>query len=100
MESGKRYVEFMGGADNVVSKARESFERASTAGLRKCSDTSSSPIPPIRRPANCRPTPSSTRLPDRIIDPAKRLSDGCPELRHGTPSFPIGGTASEDSIGR
>ncbi len=37
VEAGVRYVEFMGGADAVLAKARESFDRrASTAGWPRC----------------------------------------------------------------
>ncbi|HMW45008.1 MAG TPA: alkyl sulfatase dimerization domain-containing protein [Solirubrobacterales bacterium] len=99
VESGKRYVEFMGGADNVVSKARESFEKgeyrwvAEVLGHVVFADPANQEARELQADAFEQlgyQTESSTWRNAYLM--------GAQELRHGTPSFPIGGTASEDSI--
>lgn len=99
VESGKRYVEFMGGADNVISKARESFEKgeyrwvAEVLGHVVFADPANQEARELQADAFEQlgyQTESSTWRNAYLM--------GAQELRHGTPSFPIGGTASEDSI--
>ncbi len=61
VEQARRYVEFMGGAEAVLEKARASPSTpATTAGSPRSSTTSSSPSPRTRRRASCRPTRSSS----------------------------------------
>lgn len=99
-EAGQRYVEFMGGADEVLTRARECFERgeyrwvAEVTGRVVFSD------------------PSNQEARDLEADAMEQLAyqtesatwrnaylTAAQELRLGTPSLPItGGTASPDSI--
>ncbi len=99
VESGKRYVEFMGGAENVISKARESFEKgeyrwvAEVLGHVVFADPSNTEARELQADAFEQlgyQTESSTWRNAYLM--------GAQELRHGTPSYPIGSTASEDSI--
>ncbi len=60
VEQARRYVEFMGGAEAVLEKARASSTRATTAGSPRSSTTSSSPSRRTARRASCRPTRSSS----------------------------------------
>ena len=65
-EAAASYVEFMGGADAVLAKARDGLRRAaSTAGSPRSSTTSSSPTPRTRRRGSCRPTRSSSSATSR-----------------------------------
>jgi alkyl sulfatase BDS1-like metallo-beta-lactamase superfamily hydrolase len=98
-ESGRRYVEFMGGADNVITKARESFEKgeyrwvAEVLGHVVFADPSNTEARELQADAFEQlgyQTESSTWRNAYLM--------GAQELRHGTPSYPIGSTASEDSI--
>ncbi|HRV60314.1 MAG: MBL fold metallo-hydrolase [Solirubrobacterales bacterium] len=99
VESGKRYVEFMGGAENVVKMAGESFEKGEyrwvveVLGHVVFADPSNSEARELQADAFEQlgyQTESSTWRNAYLM--------GAQELRHGTPSFPIGSTASEDSI--
>ena len=57
----ERYVEYMGGADGVLERARRGLRRRRVPlGRPGASTTSSSPIPTTTTPAPCRPTPSSS----------------------------------------
>ena len=98
-ESGRRYVEFMGGAGKVVSMARESFEKgeyrwvAEVLGHVVFADPSNQEARELQADAFEQlgyQTESSTWRNAYLM--------GAQELRHGTPSYPIGSTASEDSI--
>ena len=61
VEAGTRYVDFMGGADAVVEKARVLVRgRRPAAGRRRCSTTWSSQSPTTPRRRRCSPTRSSS----------------------------------------
>ncbi|MBN8869681.1 MAG: MBL fold metallo-hydrolase [Solirubrobacterales bacterium] len=99
VESAKRYVEFMGGAENVVSKARESFEQgeyrwvAEVVGHVVFAD-------PSHQEARQLQADAFEQLGYRTESTTWRNAYlmGAQELRHGTPSYPIGSTASLDLI--
>jgi alkyl sulfatase BDS1-like metallo-beta-lactamase superfamily hydrolase len=99
VESAKRYVEFMGGAENVISKARESFERgeyrwvSEVVGHVVFADPSNQEARQLQADAFEQlgyQTESTTWRNAYLM--------GAQELRHGTPSYPIGSTASLDLI--
>jgi alkyl sulfatase BDS1-like metallo-beta-lactamase superfamily hydrolase len=99
VESAKRYVEFMGGAENVLAKARESFERgeyrwvAEVVGHVVFADPSNQEARELQADAFEQlgyQTESATWRNAYLM--------GAQELRHGTPSIPVGSTASLDLI--
>jgi len=74
--AAKRYVEFMGGADEVVAKARKSSRRASCVGPPRSSTTWCSRSPTTPRPGACWPTCSSSSATARRTAPGAASS--CP----------------------
>ncbi len=99
VESGKRYVEFMGGAENVIAKARESFDKgeyrwvAEVVGHVVFADPSNREARELQADAFEQlgyQSESSTWRNAYLM--------GAQELRHGTPSYPIGSTASVDAV--
>ena len=58
--AGKKYVEFMGGAEALLAKARQSFAEGSIAGSLRWSTIWSLPTPTTRKPVTCRPMPWSS----------------------------------------
>jgi len=99
VESAKRYVEMMGGAANVISKARESFDAgeyrwvAEVVGHVVFADPANQEARELQADAFEQlgyQSESSTWRNAYLM--------GAQELRHGTPSFPIGSTASIDLI--
>jgi len=100
VESATRYVEMMGGAENVITKARDSFEKgeyrwvAEVVGHVVFADPSNQQARELQADAFEQlgyQTESSTWRNAYLM--------GAQELRHGTPSYPIGSTASLDLIG-
>jgi len=98
-ETGTRYVEFMGGADKVLTMARESFEKgeyrwvAEVVGHVVFADPSNQAARELQADAFEQlgyQTESSTWRNAYLM--------GAQELRHGTPEYPIGSTASLDLI--
>lgn len=98
-ESAKRYVEFMGGPDRVLDLARESFEKgeyrwvAEVVGHVVFADPSNQEARELQADAFEQlgyQTESSTWRNAYLM--------GAQELRHGTPSYPIGSTASTDAV--
>ena len=59
-ERSRRYVEFMGGADAALERARDRSTPATTAGSPRSSTMSSSPTPETPTRASSRPTRSSS----------------------------------------
>ena len=99
VESAKRYVEFMGGASNVLEKARDSFERgeyrwvAEVVGHVVFADPENQAARELQADAFEQlgyQTESTTWRNAYLM--------GAQELRHGTPSYPIGSTASVDAV--
>ena len=99
VESAVRYVDFMGGANNVLSKARESFDKgeyrwvAEVVGHVVFADPANQEARELQADAFEQlgyQTESSTWRNAYLM--------GAQELRHGTPSYPIGSTASTDAV--
>lgn len=100
VETAKRYVEFMGGAGELISKARESFARgeyrwvAEVVGHVVFADPSNQEARELQADAFEQlgyQTESSTWR--------NAYLSGAQELRFGTPQIPIGaGSASPDSV--
>jgi alkyl sulfatase BDS1-like metallo-beta-lactamase superfamily hydrolase len=99
VESAARYVEFMGGAESVLEKARESFERgeyrwvAEVVGHVVFND-------PANQEARELQADAFEQLGYQSESTTWRNAYlmGAQELRHGTPSYPIGSTASVDAV--
>lgn len=99
VESAKRYVEFMGGSENVLAKARESFDQgeyrwvAEVVGHVVFADPENQEARELQADAFEQlgyQTESTTWRNAYLM--------GAQELRHGTPSYPIGSTASVDAV--
>lgn len=99
VESAKRYVEFMGGAENILARARESFDKgeyrwvAEVVGHVVFDDPANQEARELQADAFEQlgyQTESSTWRNAYLM--------GAQELRFGTPSYPIGSTASLDLI--
>ena len=70
VESGKKYVEYMGGASTRSSNARaRTLRRANSVSSRKRSAIWCSPIQTTRPPARCSPTLSSSSAMPRKVRP-------------------------------
>ena len=59
VEASKKYVEFMGGADEVLEKGEESYAKGEYRWVARWCTMSSSPIRPIGQRENSRPMRSS-----------------------------------------
>ena len=70
VESGKKYVEYMGGADAILARARKGF-RQGRIPLRRAGASAiwCSPSPTTRPPARCSPIPSSSSAMPRKVRP-------------------------------
>jgi len=99
VESARRYVEFMGGAEGVIEKARESFEQgeyrwvSEVVGHVVFADPSNQEARELQADAFEQlgyQTESTTWRNAYLM--------GAQELRFGTPSYPIGSTASADAV--
>lgn len=99
VESATRYVEYMGGAENVLNRARESFGRgeyrwvAEVVGHVVFADPSNQEARELQADAfeQLGYQSESTTWRNAYLM-------GAQELRHGTPSYPIGSTASVDAV--
>ena len=94
VESGKKYVEYMGGADAILARARERISpRASSASSRRPSAIWCSPILTIRPRARCWPTRSSSSATPRKARPGatpicsarRNCATACQRCRRGSP---------------
>lgn len=99
VESAKRYVDFMGGADNVISRSRESFEQGE---YRWVAEVMGHVV--FADPGNQEARELQADAFEQLGYQAESTTwrnaylMGAQELRFGTPSYPIGGTASFDAI--
>ena len=69
VESGKKYVEYMGGADAILARAARTSPKASFVSWRRRSAISCSPILTIRPRARCWPIRSSNSATLRKVRP-------------------------------
>lgn len=99
VESARRYVEYMGGAERVLELARESLEQgeyrwvAEVVGHVVFADPENQAARQLQADAFEQlgyQTESTTWRNAYLM--------GAQELRHGTPSYPIGSTASVDVV--
>ena len=99
VESGTRYVEFMGGADEVIRKARESFEAGE---YRWVAEVMNHVVfaDPGNQEARELTADALEQMGYQTESSTWRNAflNGAQELRLGTVSLPFEGTASQDSI--
>ncbi len=99
VESAKRYVDFMGGANNLISRARESFEKGE---YRWVAEVVGHVV--FAEPENQEARELQADAFEQLGYQAESTTwrnaylMGAQELRFGTPNYPIGGTASFDAI--
>src|ERR1700676_4862313 len=91
VEAGKKYVEYMGGADAILARARARIlPRANSVSSPRSSAIWCSPIPTIGRRGRCWPTPSSnSATPPKarpgatpICSARRSCARACPKPRH------------------
>ena len=95
--AAKKAVEYMGGAGAVLSRARDDFSRANTAGWLRWRRSSCSPSP---EPGGARPHRRRLRaagLPDGIRHRGNAFPQGAWGSRNGVPKLPPRGRARPTS---